>query len=130
MDFKKLYYHLTAYIPRKLPTNETEFMVFKEIMLKYYGVKDEPQTYHIIASQIQCTPGHKLRKPYGHIANQVKRVKINAIAQCYRIAAQKEMEAQVAILMKKQAEAEETSTEQGLSDGQSVSHTGVSGTPI
>ncbi len=101
---KKAYYHLTAYLPRKLPSSEAEFLAFRDVLLNYYSLKDEPQTYVVIAGQIQSTPGHKLRKSYGTIANHVKRVKINAIAQCYKVAANQQMEYKLSELMKKEAD--------------------------
>jgi hypothetical protein len=107
----KLYYILTAYIPRKLPTTEAEFVVFKDKLLKYYGLPDEPQTYAVISGQIQSTLGHKIRKSYGDIANNVKRLKINALAQCYKMAAHEEFKAR---LEKIQKESETSS--QGQSD--------------
>ena len=89
--FKKLYYQLTAYVPRKLPQTEDQFLDFINIMRKAYDLKDEPQTYVVISGQIQSTEGHRLRKPWGNIANNVKRVKINALAQCYKVAANEQM---------------------------------------
>lgn len=91
MKLTTLFYHLTAYLPRRLPRTEAEFLKFKDILLTHYGVEDAPQSYATIAGQIQSTPGHKLRKSYGDIANQCKRLKINALAQCYRVAANQQL---------------------------------------
>ena len=99
---KKIYYHLTAYIPRRLPSSEAEFMKLKDILINYYDVLDEPQTYHMLAGQITSVPATKIRKPYGELANAIKRLKINSLAQCYRIYAQKEMEAKMASLAEEQ----------------------------
>jgi hypothetical protein len=112
----KLWYHLTAYVPRKLPTTEAEFLAFRDILLKYYDIKDEPQSYAVLAGQIQGTPGHKIRKPIGHIANHIKRVKINALAQCYRIAANQQLEHNLAEKMKEVAQQSEVSSEKPISD--------------
>lgn len=125
-----LYYHLTAYVPRKLPTTEAELLAFRDILINHYGLKDEPQTYAVMCGQIQSTPGHKVRKSYGDIVNHVKRVKINALAQCYKIAATEELKAKMTALMEKEnerlAEIEaKPQPAQGLSDGEAVSDKGI-----
>lgn len=133
MGLKKIYYHLTAYVPRKLPATEAEFLAFKDIMLKYYGLKDEPDTYAMMTGQIQSTPGHKIRKSYGHIANSVKRLGINGLAKCYRVAAQQEAEARAMKALEAQVEAykkdqESKTSIQGSIDGEAVSEPGVQAT--
>jgi len=83
----KTYFKLTAYLPRKLPTTPEEYARFKHMLLKYYDVADEPKTWATVAGQVTSTPHYSIRKSFGVIANTVKRLEINALAQQDRVLA-------------------------------------------
>jgi len=76
----KLYYLLTAYIPRKLPTTPLEYAQLKDILVDYYGVPNDAAAWITVAGQITSTQANKLRKSYGAIANAAKRLEINKLA--------------------------------------------------
>lgn len=116
MTLIKAYYVLTAYVPRKLPRTEEEFMFLRSILIGCYDVKDEAPTWMTVAGQITSTPGHKLRKPWGHIANSAKRLGVNKLAQSYRMAFEdalkKSLEDQTKVEVKRLED--EESTRSGL----------------
>src|SRR5690349_1330197 len=93
---QKAWYVLTCYIPRRLPENQLQYDYFYKVCLEAYEVIDSPQARATIASQVGAVPGYRLRKAWGHIANQAKRLTINKIAQENKQAAiiqlQKELE--------------------------------------
>lgn len=114
----KLYYHLTAYVPRKLPTTEAELLAMVEILKSAYGVKDEPQTYAMLAGCITSTPNHSIRRSYGYIVNSIHRLRINALAQSYRIAAIEELKYKVEQAVKQEVERmTEVDQKAGLENG-------------
>lgn len=100
---KKLYYHFTAYVPRKLPKNEAELIKIKDILIKVYGVKDEYSTYARFVGAITSTHGDSIRKSYGVIANNIKRVTINDLARSFVMSEHKKMEEKLAAATKKMA---------------------------
>lgn len=77
----KAYYHLTAYLPRPLPKNTEDLLRLKVTMTNSYGLKDSPEVWYTIASQISSTPSTKIRKSYGSMVNAAKRLDINKVAQ-------------------------------------------------
>lgn len=79
--FFKVYYHLTAYVPRKLPRDYDQFMKLKSIMVKYYGLEDRPDVWFTVSGQISSTDAHKSRKPYGYMVNAAKRLETNRVAR-------------------------------------------------
>lgn len=79
--FGRLFYHLTAYLPRRLPATELQLEHFKRVMTQFYGLPDEPQVWVLVSGQITSTPSHRLRKAWGHIANSAKRININKLSQ-------------------------------------------------
>ena len=80
----KLYYLLTTYIPRKLPTTPLEYARFKDILVDAYGVQNDPIAWITVAGQVTSTQTNKLRKSYGAIANAAKRLEINKLASEHR----------------------------------------------
>lgn len=108
----KAYYKATAFVPRRLPYTEAEFLKFKSTILETYDFADTPANMATMVGQITCTPAHKVRKSYAHIANVMKRLTINGVAQSYRIKAIKDLESQLEILTAQEAEkAKETQAE-------------------
>ncbi len=86
MIFSKLYYLLTAYVPRKLPSDEWEYDDLKGILIKYFGLKqDDPKTWLTVAGHIQSTPTYKMTCSYGLLANVAKRLTVNKLAQEHKI---------------------------------------------
>ncbi len=100
--FGKLYYWLTAYVPRRLPTTEAQYDRFKNVLVDCYGVPNEPQVWALVSGQIASTPAHKLRKSWGHIANAAKRLGINGLAQRHGAIARAVLTEKVEAAAKKQ----------------------------
>lgn len=80
----KLYYLLTAHIPRQLPRNKKELEELAYILINYYGLPDKPDVWFTVSGQITSTPATKTRKPYSHIVNAARRLGVNALARALR----------------------------------------------
>lgn len=100
----KLYYTLTAYVPRKLPTNQSEYEHFQNVLVVVYGVPDEPQVWTLVPGFICSTPATSIRASWGGIANAAKRLRINNMAQGYRKAALEALNAKLLAAIEKQNE--------------------------
>lgn len=104
-DFQIVWYNLTAYIPRLLPRNNEEYDFFLKVCFEAYGVPDSPQARATLAAQVGGVPGYRLRKAWGHLANQAKRLTVNKIAQEYKIRALSELQKQLEDQMKENVKA-------------------------
>lgn len=103
----KVYYHLTAYVPRKLPTDQAEIVAFKETLQLYFGLDDRHDVWLTVYGQITSTPATKLRKSYGEIANAARRHSvINPLAQNQKIATIKALEGMLKEKLEEQTEHE------------------------
>lgn len=100
----RFWYIATAYVPRRLPKNEREFLFFRDVLIEAFDVKDEPVSWHCIAGAIGSVPAHKTTRSWGSLANVAKRLTINKLAQSYRAKAQKDLEEQLAKLQEKEME--------------------------
>lgn len=101
----RLYYRLTAHLPRKLPRTQAEFQKLRDIMVSAYSCNDQPSTTMVLAGQVTSTEAHRIRKSYAHIANCIKRLEINAVAQEFRQIAIKENNDRLEAAAKKIADA-------------------------
>lgn len=101
---KRLYYHLTAYVPRRLPATPEEFEHFKAVLIHCFGLSDEPVTWVTVSGQITSTPGDRLRKPWGTIANNVRRLRINNLAMGHKHAALEQLNQQLQVAVKAESE--------------------------
>lgn len=77
----KIYYHLTAYFPRKLPQTEEELVALRDTLIRFYGLEDKVEVWYTIAGQISAARPTQIRKPYAHLVNAAKRLKTNTLAQ-------------------------------------------------
>lgn len=93
--FKRLYYKLTAYVPRRLPHTSPEYDRFLAVLKEAYDVPDEPAAWATVGGQIKSTKAHWLHKPWGFIANAAKRLYINAVANNLQIMAQAQLTAKL-----------------------------------
>lgn len=95
MNLIDLYYHLTAYVPRRLPATPEQYEHFKTVLVHRFGLPDEPPTWVTVSGQITSTQGDRLRKPWGSIANNVKRLRINNLAMGHKHAAMEQLNLQL-----------------------------------
>lgn len=79
-----LWYWLTAYVPRKIPTSASEWDFFCYVLKEAFGVEDDPAIWMTIAGNLNSQPAQKIRVPWGYIANTGKRVKISATIREYQ----------------------------------------------
>ena len=100
---KKLYYKLTYFLPRPIPKTEYDYEKFKDILIQYFGVKNDPKSWMTVAGQITSTPSEKMYKSWGKIANCAKRLDINKLAHDHKTQAIKDLNE----LLKKAFEAEQ-----------------------
>lgn len=101
---RKLYYHLTAYFPRRLPATPEAYLSFKSILIEAYHTPDEPQIWTLVAGHICSTDPARLRKPWGHIANAAKRLAINNLAMGHKHAALQELNQKLAGAIERECE--------------------------
>ena len=78
--FIKAYYHLTAYVPRKLPKDHLQLNEMREVLELYFGLPNRHDVWLTVYGQITSTPSTSLRKSYGSIANAAKRLQVNKVA--------------------------------------------------
>lgn len=78
---QKLYYLLTAYIPRQLPQTQEQFEEVRAIMIKYYGLEDDPKITYTLAAQLMAGKPTSLRRSYGAMANATKKLGIAKMVQ-------------------------------------------------
>lgn len=97
----KLYYLLTAYVPRTLPKTQEDFEKMREIMVQHYGLEDDPKITYTLASQLMSGEPHSLRRSYGSMANAAKKLNIAKMVQDLKSLAIKEEQAK----LKEKAEA-------------------------
>lgn len=76
----RAFYLLTAYLPRRLPTNPDEYERFKLVLVGAFGVVDEPKTWITVAGHVRSVDAKRIRCPWGHIANAAKRLTVNELA--------------------------------------------------
>lgn len=91
----KFYYWFTAYVPRHLPRNESEFESLKYVLVNYYGIADNSKSWATVAGHLSSVPSHSLRRSYGFLANTAKRIVINEVIQKFRSIAIRELEQQL-----------------------------------
>lgn len=110
----KLYYRLTAYVPRKIPSTPDEYQTLVHVLINAYGVPDDPKSWATVAGHLTSVPATKLRYPWGSLANAAKRLQTNALAQHQRMAAtavlREQQEAQIKAAI--QAETDRVQKEQ------------------
>ncbi len=91
----KLYYQLTAYVPRSLPKNAEEFEKFRNVIINAYGVADDSKSWATICGHIASVPSYTLRKSYGKLANSAKRLIVNEIAHTFKAQAMNALKKQL-----------------------------------
>lgn len=77
--FITLYYKFTAYVPRRLPTDEAQWDSLRHVLRTYYGVPNTLEVWITVAGQITGTPTSRIRRSYGFLANTGKRLGINKV---------------------------------------------------
>ncbi len=91
----RLWYHLTAYVPRLLPATQDEYERVKAVLVHAYDVPDEPQIWVLVAGQIVSHDPYKRRKAWGHIANAAKKLRVMNLAMGHKHAALEELNAKL-----------------------------------
>jgi hypothetical protein len=107
----KLYYQLTGWIPRPLPTDQESYEKMKVILKDAYGVPDELQVWGLLSGLITSTPPHRLSKSYQRIANCCHRLSINKLAVENKAKVMEAMQKQLEDKIRAEAEKEESEVE-------------------
>ena len=94
-SISKLWYHLTAYLPRRLPDTPQKYERMKRVLIHAFGLPDDAPVWALVSGQISSQHPHKLRMAWGNIANAAKRIGINNLAQDQRKAAMNELQARL-----------------------------------
>lgn len=98
------YYYLTIALPRRLPRNMDEYSSMQVILLQYYGLKDDPMVWAIVADRVQSPKPTSIRISYRSIVNPTKRVFTNKVAQDFKLLAYAEINARLEAQAKETAE--------------------------
>lgn len=104
MNIQKVWYQLTARMPRHLPQTFDQWAKLKAILHIHYGVPDEPLSWAAIAGQITSLEATCMRKSYQSLANAAKRLKVNQVAHDLKMIAYQENEANLKAKLQKAME--------------------------
>lgn len=77
----KLYYKLTASIPRHLPKTKEDVEKVKEIFTLAYNLKDSPQVWYTIFANMAAMKADETKISYKRLTNIAKRLDINKLLQ-------------------------------------------------
>src|SRR5258708_3271739 len=77
----KLYYRLTAWIPRPLPTSQEDIPRLKHIFIQAFGLEDSPQVWYTIFANMASVKSTSSRVSYGSLATIARRLEINKVLQ-------------------------------------------------
>lgn len=77
----KLYYFLTGYLPRRLPSTKDELDALRCTLQLYYGLGDSLDEWICVLGHLQATPARSLRNSYINLVNPAKRLRVNKLAQ-------------------------------------------------
>lgn len=113
-----LYYKVTAYIPRQLPTTTDEIEDLQWILVKYFGLENDPAVWMNVMGDITSTPRTTTRKSLALLANVGKRVIINKAAHDFQVLEHNKL---MDKLKKKVAETSEAIRREDESNGRDVS---------
>lgn len=80
-DIARLYYFLTAHIPRPMPETQDDIDNLKEIFIKYYNLEDSPTVWYTVFANIASIKANKKTISYRAITNIAKRLDINKLLQ-------------------------------------------------
>ncbi len=80
---KRLWYLLTAHLPRLQPRNETAMNEMQLILHKYFGVPDEPKYWATVAGNLSSVRPGKKRVSYAFLANCA--TKLDVTKECQRL---------------------------------------------
>lgn len=126
---KGLYFQVTAWLPRRLPMNETEFDLMKYRFIQYFGLLDDPNTWMTVGGQITSTKPTSIRKSYGAMVNAAKRhMYVNPVAHHQKILAGKELERRIRALQE-QVDAKEKEGRTTLQGGSPDLQRGLQAVP-
>ena len=79
--FLRLYYFVSAPIPRRIPRTDAELEALLDILTRYYGLENASDVRLTVCGQLTALPPTKMRKSYGSLANAGKRLRINSMLQ-------------------------------------------------
>lgn len=82
---KKLFYILTAWFPRRMPTTEKEFKQLKLLLTKIFHIPSDEKTWIIIASHIESIKPPSCRISHWFIVKMVRRFYINQLLHDIKI---------------------------------------------
>lgn len=78
---KKLYYKLTAHVPRHLPETSEDIKKIKEVFTQVFGLEDSPQVWYTVFANMASVKATSTRVSYASLVNIAKRLEINKLLQ-------------------------------------------------
>lgn len=104
---RSLWYWLTAFYPRKMPSDARAYQDFKRILINHFGVPNEPQVWITVSGQITSAHPQTVRLAWGKIANAAKRLSIHKVTKDLTLNSRKELQAKLEAAARKQIEIRE-----------------------
>lgn len=97
-EFTKLYYKLTAWYPRLIPSSKEEWESLRHTLKEVFNIDDDPMVWYAVYSRAQGSNNDNtrlmsIRRSYLDLVNTTKRLKINKAAQDEKILAAEKIEA-------------------------------------
>jgi hypothetical protein len=106
----RLFYLLTAFVPRRLPATEYEFCHMQDVLVDAYGVTNEAKVWATVCGHMTAVPSTKIRISWGKLATAAKRLEINMLINSHRQRAGEELQKQlIAAFQLEQSRQEEAS---------------------
>lgn len=81
LKLTRAYYKLTGHIPRPMPETKEDLEKIKDVFKTYFDIKDDPQVWYTIFSNIGAIKADKVRFSYQSLANIAKRLDTNKLLQ-------------------------------------------------
>lgn len=75
----KIYYQLTSWYPRPMPTTQEEVDKVMSVFVQAFGLEEDEQTFYTVLSNMHAIKGTSTRFYYGSLLSIAKRLKINSL---------------------------------------------------
>lgn len=100
-DLFKIYYLITAYLPRKLPSTKEELSHIRYVLTHYYGLEDRSDIWLTIFGNLTSRPAISLWFYYGQLNAVGRRMDINKLLHQEKLIEIKKLEDRLEELTKR-----------------------------
>ncbi len=111
-----IYYLLTAYLPRRLPSTKEELARLREVLVNHYGLEDRSDIWLTIFGNLSSRPATSLWFYYGQLNAVGRRMDINKLVHQEKLIEIKKLEDRLEELTKKAKEHDGAAVQEGTPD--------------